>query len=50
MNMWEYTISQSFKNILSQYTAVKGIEWIWIMFYYAYYAATTCTLMNMVIE
>jgi len=30
-------------NILSQYTAVNGVEWVWIVFCYAYYIATTCT-------
>jgi hypothetical protein len=23
--------------------AAKAVEWIWIMVYYAYYIATTCT-------
>ena len=43
MNMWESTISLRILNILSQYTAAKGIEWVWIIFYYVYYIAITCT-------
>ena len=32
MNMQESNISLSILNILSQYTATKGIKWVWIMF------------------